>query len=744
MTESSIPLKTLRSDLTAGLVVSLVALPLCLGVALASGAPLISGLVAGIVGGILVAWLSGSHTSISGPAAGLTAIVATQIEGLGSFDAFLVAVILAGGLQVGLGLLKAGSLAAFFPSSVIKGLLAAIGIILILKQFPHLFGHDANWLGDLAFDQLDGENTFSEIVATFFNIHLGASLVGVSSLLLLVFWSRTPLKRSPVPAPLAVVVAGVLATLGLESQGELWAIGSTHLVNVPMADSLSGLVAALHTPDLAAITHPGMLLAAMTVAVVATLESLLNLEAVDKLDPQKRTSPPNRELIAQGVGNMTSGVLGGLPITSVVVRSSVGIESGGKTRLTSFVHGVLLLVLVAFLPGLLNRIPLASLAAVLMVTGFHLATPKLFRSMWDEGLSQFLPFVVTIAAIVLTDLLVGILIGLAGATFFILRGNLKSGLRVVRERHVSGEVLRVVFPTQVTFLNRAALLKALGDVLDAEQVVLDAVQTEHIDPDILDAIREFETEVAPAHGIGVSLVGFDDFHEIEDHIAFVDYTTLEVQQQLTPQEVLQLLKEGNDRFVRGEPIKRDSRRQVGVTSAAQYPLAVVLACMDSRISTEMIFDVGLGDVFSIRGAGNIVAGNELGSMEYGCGEAGARLLLVLGHSRCGAVKATVDAVASGEDSLQAAGYEHLPAIVREIAESVRAETETTGDRTTANEAFVDHVTLINVRRTMSQIRARSPKLRGLLEDGTLLLVGGIYDVVTGRVELLDSGGDQTG
>ena len=378
---------TFFKDLSAGVVVFLVALPLCLGIALASNAPLISGLIAGIVGGLIVSWISGSHTSVSGPAAGLTAIVFAQIEKLGSYEAFLGAVILAGVLQLVMGWLRAGSLAAFFPSSVIKGLLAAIGIILILKQIPHLFGHDPDWMGDMSFMQPDGENTFSELLATRFDIHIGATFVGLFSLLLLIFWDKTPLKRIPVPAPLVVVLLGIGAVMLLEPRAEVWSIGSNHLVQVPVSNGLGGLFQSLPSPDYSKMLSTAVLLGAVTIAIVATLETLLNLEAVDKLDHQQRVSPPNRELVAQGTGNIVSGFLGGLPITSVIVRSSVNIASGGQTRLSCFIHGVFLLTTVAFFPYLLNRIPLSCLAAIL--SNCSNCTSTQLQKKWIAGRQQF-------------------------------------------------------------------------------------------------------------------------------------------------------------------------------------------------------------------------------------------------------------------------------------------------------------------------------------------------------------------
>ena len=732
-------LKTLPQDLKAGLVVFLVALPLCLGVAMASGVPMISGIVAGVVGGIVVAWLSGSHTSISGPAAGLTAIVAAQVAILGSVEALLVAVILAGMLQMALGALKAGSLAVFIPSSVIKGLLAAIGIILILKQIPFLVGYNPDWFGDMTFNNIRGSNTFTELFLSVSNIHPGATLIGVISLLILLFWDKTPMQKLSIPVPLVVVIVGVILVQAMPQLGLLWGIVADDMVQVPSTGSIMERLATIPTPDVSVLTDPKVYIAAITIAIVASLETLLNLEAVDKLDPKKRVSPPNRELFAQGAGNMTSGLIGGLPITSVVVRSSVGISSGGQTRMTTFIHGVLLLVSVLFLPQVLNMIPLSALAAILIFTGFKLATPKVFKEMWAEGKVQFLPFIVTIFAIVLTDLLVGIIIGMIVATAFILYNNLQSPLRKVKERHVGGDVLRIELASQLTFMNRAALLDSLNNIEPGTQLVLDARETDYMDSDIIALIHEYEQETAPVHNINVSLIGFKDHYDKDDHISYIDVTTREIQNKATPADVLTMLAEGNKRFVAGQPIMRDARRQVDNTSEGQFPQAMVLTCMDSRVATEMMFDAGLGDLFSLRVAGNVAAEQELGSMEYGCGVAGAKLILVLGHTRCGAVAATVDLVASGDDKANAGeGFDNLSVITNKIAHCVHEETETQCDRHGKNEDFVKRITELNVKKTMDDIYQKSSVLRNLIDEEKILLVGGIYNVQTGEVEMLSS------
>jgi carbonic anhydrase/SulP family sulfate permease len=739
---SSAPLtawSSLTKDLAGGLVVFLVALPLCLGIALASGAPMLAGLVSGVVGGLLVAWLSGSHTSVSGPAAGMVAVVLAQVAVLGSYEAFLVAVILAGAIQILLGALRAGFIAAFFPSNVIKGLLAAIGVILILKQIPHVVGHDANPEGDMGFLQSDGQNTFTELFASLINLEPGATVIGLVSLAVLLAWDRSRFKNSLVPAPLVVVLLGVVVNLAMKSTGSSWAIEASHLVQVPMAASLGEFFRALPSPDLKAFGDPAIIMAAVTIAAVASLETLLNLEAVDKLDPRKRVSPPNRELMAQGAGNMVSGLLGGLPLTSVIVRSSVNINAGAATRLSAFFHGVLLCLLVLFAPAWLNQIPLASLAAVLLFTGLKLASPGLFRQMWSEGRSQFVPFIVTTVAIVFTDLMTGVLIGLATSLAFILHSNYRRPLLRFMEHHVSGDVLRIEFSNQVSFLNRAVLEQALESVPVNGHVVLDARNTDYVDPDILDLIEDFRRQTAPARNLKVSLVGFKDRYVMEDEIQYVDVSTREVQAQLTPERVLQFLKEGNERFVTGRRLTRDLARQVDATSAAQYPMAVVLSCIDSRSPVELIFDMGVGDAFVIRIAGNVAKEKVLGSMEFACAVAGARLVLVMGHTSCGAVKAAVDLFETGNTASKATGCEHLDALVNEIQKSIVPGTKPHGDWVTKETKliYVDDVAKRNVATTIAYIRSASRTLRELEAAGKIAILGSMYDIKTGRVTYLE-------
>ena len=746
---------SLAKDAISGVVVFLVALPLCLGIAVASGAPPISGLLAGIIGGLVIAVFSGSSTSVSGPAAGLTAIVAAQIANLGSFEAFLLAVFIGGVLQICLGLLKAGSLSAFFPASVIRGLLAAIGTILILKQIPHLFGKDSVQEGELRFqpehvvesgvelvkEESHSHNTFAEIFSLFdgsSTIHVGAATVGIICLLFLIFWENVkPLKQSIVPGPLLVVILGVILHVVFRGMGDTWAIGKDHLVGIPIEETLQATVQKMIVfPDWnAALKGSAVYIGGITIAIVASLETLLNLEAVDKLDPEKRNSPASRELIAQGVGNMCAGLVGALPTTSVIVRSSVNVQMGAKTKLSAIFHGILLVSAVLLFPKLINMIPLSALAAILLVTGFKLASPKLFAQIWKQGLLQFLPFVITLVSIVLTDLLIGIMIGLAISIIFILHGNLKRPVRRIVETHVGGDLLHIELSNQVSFLSRASLDKVFTDIKPGTSVLIDASDTHYIDSDVLSLITEFKDEVAPAKDITVNLRGFKEDYLGEDDVEFVDYSTRELQDQVTPAQVLEILRAGHERFKTGHRVTRDYSIQVAGTAADQNPYAAVLGGIDSRAPHEFVFDAGIGDILSVRVAGNVIGPQPLASLEYAVRVAGVKVVVVLGNTRCAAVTSSVELLAGDQDVASATGCAHLHSIVDEVSHSVdREECRKAGDMTDdACEAFMDEVTQRNVLRTVDEIVNQSAAIKEAVEGGKVLIIGAMYDVRTGAL-----------
>jgi len=730
-------------DIKAGLVVFLVALPLCLGVAMASKADPFAGLIAGVVGGLVVAVLSGSHTSVSGPAAGLTAIVAAQLVILKEYPIFLLAVVLAGMIQIVLGLARAGFLAAFIPSSVIQGLLAAIGVILVLKQIPHLVGDDQDPEGDMAFDQPDKHNTFNEFLELVTEARLGPAVIGLTSVALLFIWGRwSRLKYSPIPAPLVIVLFGVAANLLFRKMGGDWLIESKHLVDVPVATDFEQFFGFLKFPDFGQLGNGKVYVAAFTIAAVASLETLLNLEAVDKIDPQQRLSPPSRELIAQGVGNVASGMIGGLPVTSVIVRSSVNINAGNKTKLSSIVHGLLLLVSVAFLPAYLNLIPESCLAAILFMTGLKLASIKLAKQMWKAGWNQFVPFIVTVVAIVVTDLLIGVLIGLALALANILRSNARRPIRKFMEKHIGGEVIRIELANQVSFLNRAALDRVLQEIPHGSHVLLDAQNTDYIDPDILALLVAFKDEIAPARNIEVSILGFRDRYQLQDHTQVVDYSTRELQTALTPLQILQILREGHERSRNNKRLTRDFARQMVATAQGQHPLAVVVSCIDSRTPAELIFDLGMGDIFSIRLAGNIASRKMLGSVEYACAVAGAKLIFVMGHTRCGAVTAAVERSCSPGDHHGQEEGAHINFIVDDIRPSIDVGACANWAAISAEEkrTIVDAVAKRNVERVVETILRESQSIRRLVFEGKIGIVGAIYDVGTGSFEYLISQG----
>ena len=730
----------LAKDIPAGLVVFLVAVPLCLGISLASNAPLAAGIIAGIVGGLVVGALSGSSTSVTGPAAGLTAVVAAQIAELGSFQVFLVAVIVAGALQIVFGILKGGFLSSFFPSSVVKGLLAAIGIIIILKQLPHLVGYDADPVGETDFCQTDQKNTFTELTAAFRMFLPGAAVIGLLSVGLLIFWGKVSwLQKSPIPGPLVAVLFGTAANLLLIQMGHPWAIAPTHLVQVPVAEGASGFLQLFCFPDFSALAKPAVYGAAATLAVIASLETLLTIEAVDKIDPQQRKSPANRELLAQGAGNMVSGFLGGLPMTSVIVRSSANLNAGAQTKISAIFHGVLLLGCVALLPRWLNQIPLCALAAILIMTGYKLASPKIIGQMWKEGEYQFLPFAITVIAIVFTNLLAGILIGLGVSLLFILYSNFRRPIHQVLEKHISGNVMRIELPPQVSFLNRAAIQKSLFAIPAGGSILIDARNADYIDPDILDLLADFKTVTAKAHGVEFKTVGLKEkYSQFDELVPFADYSSRELQNSIKPREVLDLLKAGHQRFLDGRPLVRDLRRQAGATAAGQFPIAAVLGCIDSRAPVEHIFDLGLGEAFVARIAGNVARDKMIGSLEFACGVAGAKLLLVLGHTSCGAVKASVELKVAGKTAVEATGCDHLDELVGIIQGSIdpsqlRDFSSWADDK---KKVFVDEVARKNVVNTMNYILERSRILDRLVRENKIMIVGAVYDVNTGKVDFL--------
>lgn len=509
--------KYFKTDILSGMVVFLVALPLCLGIALASGAPLFAGIIAGVIGGIVVGLMSNSQLSVSGPAAGLTAIVLAAITSLGSYQTFLLAVVLAGVLQILLGIAKAGTVSNYFPSNVIEGMLTAIGIIIILKQLPHAVGYDTDSEGDMFFiEKGEHHNTLSSIIDAINNSQLGAVIICLVSLAILIAFTKVAFLKNlkVVPGALIAVIAGVVLNEIFKMTNPDLVIQQEHLVNLPTPKSFDDFLGQFKMPDFTMISNPNVWITAATIAVVASIETLLCIEASDKMDPLKRYSNTNTELFAQGTGNILSGMLGGLPMTSVIVRTSANVNSGGKTKMATIAHGVFLLIAVLAIPTILNKIPLACLAAILLMIGYKLASPTVFKHMWNNGRYQFVPFIVTVIAVVFTDLLKGVGIGLVVSVFYILRSNLQLAYFFKKQEHHAGEIITMKLAQEVSFLNKAAIKQTLGDLPENSHIIIDASETFYIDHDVVQLIKDFLAIGSKDKNIKVDLIGFKDEYKM--------------------------------------------------------------------------------------------------------------------------------------------------------------------------------------------------------------------------------------
>jgi MFS superfamily sulfate permease-like transporter len=516
--------KHFKTDLLSGMVVFLVALPLCLGIAVASGAPPFAGIISGVIGGLVIGSLSGSHVSVAGPAAGLIAIVLAAITDLG-YETFLLAVALAGLIQLTLGFVKAGTISSYFPSSVIEGMLAAIGIIIIKKELPHAIGYDKEHEGDFfSYQLIDADKGFlgeiNSAIHSFNFAHMGVIIVTLVSLAILIAFNKVSFlkKIKVIPGALIVVVVGVIINELFKATGSSLTISQEHLVTLPTASSFNEFIGQFNTPSLAGFSNPNVWIAAATIAVVASIETLLCLEAADKMDPMKRFSSANTELKAQGVGNLLSGLIGGLPVTSVIVRTTANINAGAKTKLSTIAHGCFLLLTVIAIPILLNKIPMACLAAILIMIGLKLASPKVFKHMWQTGKHQFIPFIVTVAAVVFTDLLKGVGIGLAVSIIFILRGNMKLAYFFKKEKHREGETIHIDLAQEVSFLNKAAIKQTLAHLPSNSKVVINAANTVYIDYDVLELLRDFLNYGSKDKNIIVYLKNFKKAYKMEDAI----------------------------------------------------------------------------------------------------------------------------------------------------------------------------------------------------------------------------------
>lgn len=723
---------SLKYDFPAGVVVFLVAMPLSLGIALASGAPLFSGLIAGIIGGVVVSGLSGASVGVSGPAAGLAVITYAGIQELG-YEAFLLSVVIAGFIQVIMGRLGAGIVGYYFPSTVITGMLTGIGIIIFLKQIPHAFGYDADFEGDISFVQSDQYTTVSELAHMIDYISPGAVIVSIASLAVLLIWESPPIKRYRfsqwIHGALMAVIAGTLLNQLLQAWLPNLALSGNHLVTIPEAEHAADLITHLTLPDFTRITDVTVYKTGFALAMVASLESLLCAEAVDKLDPFKRITPNNRELKAQGIGNICSGLLGGLPIAQVIVRSSANIQSGGRTKASSFIHGLLLLTALLVVPNVLNLIPLASLASVLLVIGYKMADLTRFKTLYRIGIYHFIPFAATVLGLIFTDMLTGIGIGMSFALFFILLENFKVGFYLHREQKANKTI--ITLSENVSFLNKANILQLLDHLPEQSEVVIDATGSKYIDFDVYEIIQNFKAEADRKH-INLIVENLRGYGVLEP-VRKTRPLDKASQQALTPADVLEILKAGNQRFVYNLKANRNLLEQINETVEGQFPIAIILSCIDSRTSAELIFDQGLGDVFSVRIAGNVVNDDILGSMEFACKLAGSKLIVVLGHSHCGAIKG----------ACSGAKLDHLTGLLDKIQPAI--DSVHNGQLARFSDPDNTRVELVaerNVELMVDQIKQQSVILRSMVETGEIGIIGAMYDIETGKVTFFDRAGSR--
>jgi len=722
-----------KFDFVAAIVVFLVAIPLCLGIALASGAPLFSGILSGVIGGIVVGSLSGSQVSVSGPAAGMAAVVLAAITQLGDFNTFLLALTLAGLLQIAIGAFRAGFIVEFVPSNVVQGLLCAIGILLIIKQLPLAFtlSSTSSELQTHLLETTEGF-TFAPLYTFSHHLNAGASIISLVSFALLIFFDKTKIPRlRGIPASIVVVLIGIIINETFIFGDSMLVQNGPHLVNIPENDNWGEFVSQFQFPTWTAWSNPKVYLYAGIIAIVASLESLLNVKAGEKLDRKHRSCSKDQELLAQGMGNLVAGLIGGIPITSVIVRTSVNVQAGARTKVAAILHGVFLMFAVIAIPNLLNKIPLSSLAAILIFTGYKLTKPSIYKGIYTQGMDRFIPFITTVISIVIFNLLAGILLGLAISLFYILKSNSQARLDIIKEIYPTGATNRLVLPQQITFLNKASLVAELNSLPSKSQLIIDARYSHYIDKEIVELIKEFQSEQAPYKQISLNLIGFKDHYDIHNYIDFINVTTYDVQTALTPSEVLTILREGNQRFLNDTRIHRSPKIDIKYTAQTQHPIAVVLGCIDSRVPVETIFDMSFGDLFCVRVAGNVVNHDVLASIEYACHVVGAKLIVVLGHTRCGAIQAACNGVEIG----------HITQLLAKIKPAVNAEANIQGNRSGNSEPFVSRVASLNVANTLQQIYERSDILKIMLDQDEVAMVGAMYNVESGKVEFEDYSGD---
>ncbi|MCG6192148.1 SulP family inorganic anion transporter [Leptospira sp. FAT2] len=703
----------LKHDLSSGLVVFLIALPLCIGIAFASGAPIISGLIGGIVGGVVVSMISKSPLSVSGPAAGLTVIVYDSIQTLGNFNDFLLALCIAGVFQILLGFLKAGILSNFFPSSVIKGLLAAIGAVLILKQIPHAIGYDMDYVGDMGFFQKDHENTFSEILTAFTRFTPGAVVLFAVSISLILLWEKMKLqKRFLIHGSLVAIVVSVLLNEVFRSFGFGIAVGQDHLLQPIRLDNVWDLFQDDLFPNISQWKNQAVYIIGVKICIVASLETLLNLEAVEKSDPERRIVSKNRELVAQGAGNLISGIVGGLPITSVIIRSSANLQAGAKTRLSAFLHGILLLFSLVVIPSWIAKIPLSALAAVLLVVGYKLTDYSILKSQYKKGMDQFVPFMATLLGIVFTDILIGIGIGALFSIFFIMRRNVLNPYVFNKKDMAFGVEARIDLSEDVSFLNKSSMLYKLEKVPNNSRLIIDGSKSKYIDPDVLEIIEDFKI-VAKSRNIRLEII------DVTTPYQKIKNKPLDVVAQQDYQRLFD-----NNRIWVEEKLAKDPDyfKNLALGQAPQY---LLISCSDSRISVNEMTGTSAGELFVHRNIANLVIDTDMNLMsvlQYSVEVLKVKHIVVCGHYGCGGVKAAIDGKYHG---LIDAWLRHIKQVYR----IHKKELIGILDESEKHERLVE----LNVREQVYNLCMTTIVQNAWAQGNDLQLHGWVYDIKEGKI-----------
>ncbi|ELR68153.1 Sulfate transporter [Fulvivirga imtechensis AK7] len=623
-------------------------------------------------------------------------------------------------LQLLLGILKAGIIADYMPTSIIKGLLAAIGIILIFSQIPYALGIEQNSR------LMDYSRNFilypPDIEMILGSLAPGALVLTIISLLILIFWDKTFLRKIKLLPPfLVVVILGVFINIFFKFFIPSFYLEGTHLVNIPSIDALSSFFA---FPDFGAIGNINVWTYGFTIAIIASIATLLAIEAADNLDPHKRISPPNRELIAQGIGNTLAGLIGGIPITSVIVRSSVNIEAGAETKLSTIIHGILLLASVLVISSVINLIPLASLAAILLMVGYKLASVSIFKSMYARGWNQFIPFIVTAIAIVVTDVLLGVLIGTAISIFFLLRGNYYNPFQIERIKSKEGEKIRLELSNEVSFLNKPAIKKTLWNLPENGEVVIDATFSTYVEPDVIELLHDYKDTFAKENDINITITGLRESYHSDAKLDLIKepYVKKEIS---TPEEILDYLKQGNQGYVAGNLVSRRLRNKELMDFIRDAPLATVVNCLDMREPLNMLLNSGIGDLIPIKAAGNLMGTHLIHSTEIACRKQGARLILLMGNSGNSFIKDALECHLAGKDSyLQ-------PLIAPALASGEFSEERL---RTEQINALADSIVLWNLKLSVSSIIQQNEYIKEEVTKGNLGVCSGFFNRETGKID----------